>query len=56
MIDTPFSYDELDELLRGDGDNDFIGLSSIDGMIAALVAGPAVVPPAEWLPACSGRS
>jgi yecA family protein len=50
VIDTPFSYDELDELLRGDGDNDFIGLSSIDGMIAALVAGPAVVPPAEWLP------
>jgi yecA family protein len=50
VIDTPFSYDELDELLRGDGDNDFIGLSSIDGMIAALAAGPAVVPPAEWLP------
>lgn len=50
MIDTPFSYDELDEILRGDGDNDFIGLSSIDGMIAALVAGPAVVPPAKWLP------
>ena len=50
MIDTPFSYDELDELLCGDGHNDFIGLSSIDGMIAALVAGPAVVPPAKWLP------
>ena len=50
MIETPFSYDELDEILCGNGDNDFIGLSSIDGMIAALVAGPAVVPPAKWLP------
>lgn len=50
MIDTPFSYDELDEILRGDGNNDFIGLSSIDGMIAALVAGPAIVPHFEWLP------
>jgi len=50
VIETPFSYDELDEILRGNGDNDFIGLSSIDGMIAALVAGPAVVPPCEWLP------
>lgn len=50
MTDTPFSYDELDELLRGDGHNDFIGLSTIDGMIAALVAGPAAVPEDEWLP------
>ena len=50
MTDTPFTYDELDELFRGDGRNDYIGLSAIDGMIAALVAGPVVVPKEEWLP------
>ena len=50
MTDAPLTYEELDELLRGDGRNDFIGLSAIDGMIAALVAGPAVVPKEAWLP------
>ena len=50
MNETPFTYDELDEIFRGDGHNDFIGLSNIDGLIAALVAGPAVVPKAWWLP------
>jgi yecA family protein len=48
--DEPYTYNELDELFRGDGHNDYIGLSAIDGLIAALVAGPAVVPPNEWLP------
>jgi uncharacterized protein len=50
MNETPFTYDELDEIFRGDGQNNFIGLSTIDGLIAALVAGPAVVPEAWWLP------
>ncbi len=50
MTEVPFTYDELDELFRGDGRNDYIGLSAIDGMIAALVAGPVVVPKEEWLP------
>ncbi|MBV9509711.1 MAG: YecA family protein [Caulobacteraceae bacterium] len=50
MTDAPFTYDELDALFRGDGRNDDIGLSAIDGMIAALVAGPTVVPQEEWLP------
>lgn len=50
MNDVPYTYDELDEILRGDGHNDFIGLSAIDGLIAALVAGPAFVPRDEWLP------
>jgi yecA family protein len=50
MTDTPYTYDELDEIFRGDGHNDVIGLSAIDGLIAALVAGPAAVPPDEWLP------
>jgi yecA family protein len=50
MNDVPFTYDELDEIFRGDGHNDDIGLSAIDGLIAALVAGPETVPPEEWLP------
>ena len=51
MNDVPFTYDELDGIFRGDGHNDYIGLSAIDGMIGALVAGPQIVPPEEWLPA-----
>jgi len=43
------SYDELDERLRGDGRGDYIGLSAIDGLIAAVVAGPVVIPPNQWL-------
>lgn len=48
---SAFTYDELDELFRGKGGPDgYVGMSSIDGMIAALVAGPSFVPPEEWLP------
>jgi yecA family protein len=45
-----YSYDELDEIFRGKGDNDIVGMSLIDGLIAALVAGPVFVDPREWLP------
>ncbi|MFC2255107.1 UPF0149 family protein [Labrys portucalensis] len=48
------SYDELDERLRGDGRSGYVGLSAIDGLIAAVVAGPAVVPPILWLPPIFG--
>ena len=44
------SYDEFDERLRGDGRNDKVGISAIDGLLAAIVAGPVPVPPAAWLP------
>lgn len=44
------SYDELDERLRGDGHNDYVGMSAIDGLVAAIVAGPVPVAPAVWLP------
>jgi yecA family protein len=44
------SYDELDERLRGDGRNDYVGMSAIDGLVTAVVAGPATVAPAVWLP------
>jgi yecA family protein len=50
MKQPAYSYDELDEIFRGDGRSGNIGISAIDGMIAALVAGPAFVHPDEWLP------
>lgn len=49
MIRPSVSYDELDERLRGDGRNDYIGMSAIDGLIAAVVAGPVAVVPDVWL-------
>jgi len=50
MTKLAYTYDELDEIFRGDGRSDGIGMSAIDGLIAALVAGPVFVPPQEWLP------
>jgi uncharacterized protein len=50
MKQPAYSYDELDEIFRGNGRSEYIGISAIDGMIAALVAGPAFVSPDEWLP------
>jgi uncharacterized protein len=41
-----FSYAELDEILRGTSHSGAIGMSAIDGLIAALVAAP--VPPAVF--------
>jgi len=37
-----FTSAELDEILRGTGRNGAIGMSAIDGLIAALVAAPAL--------------
>lgn len=50
MKQPTYTYDELDEIFRGNGRSGNIGISAIDGMIAALVAGPAFVHPEEWLP------
>jgi yecA family protein len=50
-----FTYDELDAILRGTGGHDgAIGMSAIDGLIAALVAAPAFVHPDEWVPLIFG--
>jgi len=49
-----FTYAELDEILRGDGRADAIGMSAIDGLIAALVAAPSFVHPDEWIPLIFG--
>lgn len=53
MTDT-FTYAELDEILRGAGHSGAIGMSAIDGLIAALVAGPSFVHPNEWIPLIFG--
>lgn len=49
-----FTYAELDEILRGAGHMDAIGISAIDGLIAALVAAPSFVHPDEWIPLIFG--
>lgn len=49
-----FTYAALDEILRGTGHNGAIGMSAIDGLIAALVAAPAFVHPDEWVPLIFG--
>lgn len=54
MIRSAITYDHLDELLRGDGRGGYVGLSAIDGLIAAVVAGPVQIEPATWLPPIFG--
>jgi hypothetical protein len=49
-----FTYAELDEILRGSGHSGAIGMSAIDGLIAALVAAPSFVQPDEWVPLVFG--
>ena len=51
-----YSYDELDHILRGDGRGDFVGISAIDGLIAAVVAGPVRPQANRWLPLIFGGS
>jgi hypothetical protein len=54
-VTDAFTYAELDEILRGTGRNGAIGISAIDGLIAALVAAPSFVHPDEWIPLIFGR-
>jgi hypothetical protein len=49
-----FAYAELDEILRGAGRTGAIGMTAIDGLIAALVAAPSFVHPEEWIPLIFG--
>jgi yecA family protein len=48
-VTNAFTYAELDEVLRGTGRDGAIGMSAIDGLIAALVAAPSFVHPDEWV-------
>ena len=50
MTAALFTYEEVDLILRGDGRGDYAGISAIDGLIAAVVAGPAYLEPDDWLP------
>jgi yecA family protein len=53
-VTEAFTYAELDEILRGTGHSGAIGMSAIDGLIAALVAAPSFVHPDEWIPLIFG--
>jgi yecA family protein len=53
-VTDAFTYAELDEILRGTGHSGAIGMSAIDGLIAALVAAPSFVHPEEWIPLIFG--
>ncbi len=53
-VTDAFTYAELDEILRGTGHSGAIGMSAIDGLIAALVAAPSFVHPEEWIPLVFG--
>jgi yecA family protein len=53
-VTNAFTYAELDEILRGTGRDGAIGMSAIDGLIAALVAAPSFVHPDEWVPLIFG--
>lgn len=53
-VTDAFTYAELDEILRGTGHSGTIGMSAIDGLIAALVAAPSFVHPEEWMPLIFG--
>jgi Uncharacterised protein family (UPF0149) len=53
-VTNPLTYAELDEILRGTGRSGAIGMSAIDGLIAALVAAPSFVQPDEWIPLIFG--
>jgi len=53
-VTDAFTYAELDEILRGTGHTGAIGMSAIDGLIAALVAAPSFAHPDEWIPLIFG--
>ena len=55
MTQALFNYDEADIILRGDGQSDFVGINAIDGLIAAVAAGPAFIATHEWLPQIFGK-
>ena len=50
MTQPLFTYDEADILLREDGSRGYVGISAVDGLVAAVVAGPARIESDGWLP------
>lgn len=55
MTQALFTYDEADIILRADSQSDFVGINAIDGLIAAVAAGPAFIATHEWLPQIFGK-
>lgn len=52
---TDAELDELDALLLGlDADTAMLNVSELDGFLTAVVSGPEMVPPSEWLPVIWG--
>jgi len=49
VSETIFTYDEADTLLRRVGRSDYVGINAIDGLIAAVAAGPAYIETNQWL-------
>jgi yecA family protein len=49
-----FTLDELDQILRAERP-DNIGVSAVDGLVAALIAGPATIAPPLWLEPIVGK-
>ena len=45
MTQSRFTYDEADTILCGLGRRDHVGINAIDGLIAAVVAGPVMLRP-----------
>lgn len=55
MTQALFTYDEADTLLRGVGRSDDVGFNAIDGLIAAVAAGPAYIETNQWLSQIFGQ-
>ena len=50
-----FLLDRIDENADTEGkDEGILGLSDLDGLLAAVVSGPNLIPPSQWLPAVWG--
>lgn len=47
---TDAEFDRLDEVLKRFGDKRAMNLEQLDGFFAALICGPNIVPPSEYLP------